>query len=68
MGLVMWVGGGVMGRNDDVLGSEEEVVVMWTLELGDSVTILGNCICYYNGDGTETCSFILRGPKLVPAC
>lgn len=45
MGLVTCVGGGVMGRNDDVLGSEEEVVVMWTLELGDSVAILGDFVC-----------------------
>ena len=42
MGPRTWVGGSVTGRKDEVLASESEFVVMWTLSAEGPVTILTN--------------------------
>lgn len=44
MGPRTWVGGWVTGRKDEVLASESEFVVMWTLSAEDPVTILTNLL------------------------
>ena len=54
-GLRTWIGGGVIGMKEDVLGSDSAVVVMCTLGPGAEVTMVSafTCLELTSGAGSK---------------